>query len=472
MKIFSSLFLENISYPLFAKYIYKQNFWSFVKDFERIQFESREALTERIENKIRKLIPYAYRNVEFYRNKFDELGISPDDIQKITDLQKLPIVTKTELKMNFPQNIIARNIPKERLLLSSTSGSTGEPFQFYLDTHSIDIRNAARLFFNKWAGIESGAKRLWVHGFLPGKKNINSKHNILAIFSIPNNLIRSFLLSTEHTSHLSVYSIEKNEFLNIFDYIQKVNPDYIESYTSAMVELANGLKDHDLKVAPNLKTIIATSDTLVLDQKKLIEEQFDCTVVNRYGSREFTGSVAQSCPENDNLLHVNTELVYLEVVSEDGKQVAPGESGRIVITDLNNYVMPFIRYDMNDYAVLGKECSCGRGFITLEKIEGRGIERIKLQNGKNISAPMLSSILRIGLGDNISNIRSYQAIQHTINKVEFRVVPESKLDPEVQNKLKIVLSTLFGDGVEINLNIIDEIEREASGKKLTIKSKC
>ncbi len=154
-------------------------------------------------------------------------------IQKISDLQKLPIVTKTELKMNFPQNTIARNISKERFVLSSTSGSTGEPFQFYLDKNSSDIRNAARLFFNLWAGIEPGNKRIWVHGYLPEKRKINSNHyinlnhNILDIFSISKNIIKNFFLTTEKNSHLSVYGISKENMLNIFKYKNKVDPDYI-----------------------------------------------------------------------------------------------------------------------------------------------------------------------------------------------------------------------------------------------------
>lgn len=184
MKNIYSIFLKNISYPFLVKPLYNQNFWSIVKDFEKLQFESRDALTERAENKIGKLITHAYQNVSFYRNKFDELGIAPDDIQKISDLQKLPIVTKRDLKINFPQNVVARNIPEERRILSSTSGSTGEPFQFYIDKNSLDIRTAARLFFNHWAGIEPGVRRVWVHGHLPMYQQDKPNKRRLNPFSI------------------------------------------------------------------------------------------------------------------------------------------------------------------------------------------------------------------------------------------------------------------------------------------------
>lgn len=144
----------------------------------------------------------------------------------------------------------------------------------------------------------------------------------------------------------------------------------------------------------------------------------------------------------------------------------------IVITDLNNYVMPFIRYDMGDMAVLGHECPCGRGFITLEKIEGRSAELLRLPNGKSISEPILTSLLRVRLNNYITYIRSYQAIQHTGNEVEFKVIPEDKFNENVKIKLKDALSELLGDDINVNITLTDKIQREASGKRLLIKSKC
>jgi phenylacetate-CoA ligase len=279
------------------------------------------------------------------------------------------------------------------------------------------------------------------------------------------------LLTNEHTSHISVFDIEENNMLNILKNLNKANPDYIESYSSAIVELANGLKKLNLNAPSNLKTIISTSDTLLSSQKKLIEEQFKCNVVNRYGSREFTGSVAQVCPDNDDLFHVNTEFVFLEVVNEEGKQVAPGERGKILITDYNNYVMPFIRYDMGDIAIIGEECSCGRGFITLKNIEGRSTEQIKLIGGKNISPGLLGHFIFI-INDYTKYIKEYQAIQHKKNKIEFIVVPEEIFDENIELKLKNTLNYLFGNDVTILITQTDRIQREASGKRLIIKSKC
>jgi len=462
-------FLENISYPYLVKVLMRNDFWKYVKEWGKLQFADPEVLLKRCEERVRRILKHAYDNVPFYKTTFAECGITPQDFHSIEDLQKFPIVTKEDLKRNFPEGVKAQNISAERFRLDSTSGSTGAPFRFFVDKSANSVRQAARSFFNYWAGIPPASRRVWICS--PRSRSISSTQSAtlpLTLSLVKRNIVK-LLLGPVKTYHISSFQITQKNTKDILKSIIRFNPDYIESYASVVVRLAKELEKCDLTLPSNLKSIISTSETLLPVEKSFIENAFGCRVVNRYGSREFTGSVAQSCPESDEGFHINTELVYLEVVGQNGKQVAPGERGKIVITDLHNYTMPFIRYDTGDYAIWGGQCSCGRAFPIVAKIGGRSTESLLTPSGKSISPTELGHFLFV-LNDYIDYIREYQAIQDKINEVEFLVVPEEKFDSSIEARLQADLKTFLGRDVNIKIKIVREIEREASGKRLIIKS--
>jgi len=462
-------FLEHMSYPYFVKALTGNHFWKFVKELEELQFADSEVLLKRSEERVRKILKHAYENVPFYKKNFDKYGVTPEDFHSIDDLQKFPIVTKTDLKQNFPDEVKAKNISDERFHLDSTSGSTGVPFQFFIDRNASSVKQAARTFFNYWAGIPPASRRIWICS--PRPHNISSTKfaNSPSVLSLIKRKVGKILLGSVRTHHISSFEITQRNMKEILEFIVCFNPDYIESYASVIVKLVKGLQEYHLQPPSNLKTIISTSETLIPVEKQLIESAFKCKVVNRYGSREFTGSVAQSCPENNEAFHINTELVFLEVVGENGRQVAPGENGKIVITDLHNYAMPFIRYDMGDYAIWGGQCSCGRGFPVLTEIKGRSTESLLTPSGKTISPTELGHFLFV-LRHYINYIREYQAVQHKINEVQFLVVPEDNFNSSTEKRLQTDLKTFFGKDVNIDINIVPEIKLEVSGKRLIIKS--
>lgn len=462
-------FLEHMSYPYFVKALTGNHFWKFVKELEELQFADSEVLLKRSEERVRKILKHAYENVPFYKKNFDKHGVTPEDFHFIDDLQKFPIVTKTDLKQNFPDEVKAKNISDERFHLDSTSGSTGVPFQFFIDRNASSVRQAARTFFNYWAGILPASRRIWICSPRPCSTSSKKTTSQISLLSLMKRKVKNILLGPVETHHISSFEINQRNIKEIIEFIVYFNPDYIESYASVIVKLARGLQRYHLQPPQNLKTIISTSETLISIERKLIENAFNCKVVNRYGSREFTGSVAQSCPENNEGFHINTELVFLEVVGENGKQVAPGERGKIIITDLQNYAMPFIRYDMGDYAIGGEQCSCGRGFPILSQIEGRSTESFLTPSGKSVSPTELGQFLFV-LKNYINYIREYQVIQNRLNEMQFLVVPEHNFNSSIEKRLQNDLKTFIGEEIKIDINVVPEIKREVSGKRLIIKS--
>lgn len=454
-------FLEHISYPYLAPVLRGDQFWSYVKDLENLQFASQELLLSRAEEKIRGILNHAYENTSFYKRKFDEHKLTPKSFQSIEDLQKFPIVAKADIKQNFPDGMKAKNVSKERLRLKSTSGSTGVPLQFFLDSSFDSIKRAGRTFFNYWAGIPPASRRIWIC-----RPRSQSE---LSLKSAIRKKFEDVLFGVGESRHVSSLSITEDTLEEILREIISFNPDYIESYASALIKLSRGLRKYRLSAPSDLKAIISTSETLSSDEKKIIEDAFDCTVVNRYGSTEFSGWVAQSCPDGFGGFHINTELVFLEVIKENGQQAAPGERGKIVITDLNNYVMPLIRYDIADSAKWGGWCSCGRGFSILNEIEGRLTESLLTSTGKSISSIELGYFLRVS-GDYMRYVKEYQAIQHKMDVVKMLVVPEEEFDPSIGARLQADLKTLLGEEVATDVVVVSEIERESSGKRLVIKS--
>ena len=198
-----------------------------------------------------------------------------------------------------------------------------------------------------------------------------------------------------------------------------------------------------------------------------IERAFRCPVVNRYGSRELL-FVAQTCPDNSALFHVNSERAILRVVP-DGTTASPGQSGRIVITDLGNWVMPFINYDHGDRGVAGPPCPCGRGFPTLINLEGRLVELIRTPAGKTMSSTSLGQFLK-EVPHAREGIWEYQAIRTAPDVVVLRVVPTPRFTPELAGRLERGLEHFLGRGMCVRVEAIERIAAEPSGKRLVIKS--
>ncbi|HEY7650151.1 MAG TPA: hypothetical protein VID04_14215, partial [Methylomirabilota bacterium] len=189
---------------------------------------------------------------------------------------------------------------------------------------------------------------------------------------------------------------------------------------------------------------------------------------NYYSSWEVP-QMAQTCPDNPERLHVNTERVILRVVKPDGTTASSGETGRVVVTDLSNYVMPLINYAIGDRAVAGAPCPCGRGFPALVRVEGRDTEVIRIPGGRQVNGGVLGHFLAFELGV-LPYVWEYQAAQTTPDTLMLRIVPTPRFTDAFATKLQAALTTFLGPGLAVSLEVVDHIPVEASGKRVIIKS--
>lgn len=438
-------FVSRVLFPAIEA-VERRHFRSILDWYLRCQYLPYEELKARQEEKMRQLVRHAYLNVPFFRDKFDAVGLKPEDIRTIEDLPRIPITTKLEIRQNFPGRVLAENIPSRRRTPGTTSGSTGEPLVFYRDRASQDYAFASFLLFNHWAGIRPGDTS--VHIGMPDKFSIRT---------YVSNLL-------QRHSEISVCDLTPQNMEAMLQRLARMKAVLIRGHASAMFRLARAVIEHGVAITP--KAVTLTADTL--PSRELLERAFRCPVFNMYGNMEMGGSLAQNCPEGHSL-HINPELCILEVVNSSGRCVKPGEKGKVVLTDLNNYVMPFIRYDSGDIAIAGGECPCNRGFPLVSSIEGRSIESLITPQGRLITPIGLGHYL-FTLHDYTDYFLNYQAEQNEPDRVAFRFVPLRTVDDKVKRRLHHDLRELMGEGVEVNLEFVDDIPLEASGKQLIIKS--
>jgi phenylacetate-CoA ligase len=248
--------------------------------------------------------------------------------------------------------------------------------------------------------------------------------------------------------------------------IEAFDPVLLDGYAESFNFLAAYLKEHGrMKVSP--KGIISSAQTLPEGSRKVIEEAFGCRVFDKYGSREFSG-IAYECDAHEGH-HVVGEGYIVEVL-KDGKPAKPGEIGEVVITDLNNYCLPFIRYRIGDLAEAmdsSVTCACGRGLPRLGKIEGRVQSIILGSRGQYIPGTFFAHVLK----DYDHCIRQFQIVQTERGAISFNVVKGKRFSDESMNEVLAILKKFLGDDMRIDVEFQENIDMVRTGKRLATVSK-
>ena len=433
--------------------------WIAAHRLEALQWRSAEELESRAVLRLRALAEHAACHVPYYRDLFAGAGLDPGSIRTIRDLARLPISTKAELRSGFPARTTASNIPKSRWQKMMTSGSTGRPFEFYWDRQASALLGGTYHFWLGWAGTAIWHTRVVI-------ASPSYFYNDVA----PARRLRQLagrVLMGERSVSLSSDQLTPEGFRTLVGKVATRGPYFIRGYPRAIAGLAAGLAQEGIPLASHPKVVITFAETVTAANAEIIARVFHCQVVNYFSAWEVP-QMAQTCPDNPEVLHVNGERVILRVVRPDGTDAAPGEKGRIVVTDLANFVMPFINYSAGDQAVAGGPCHCGRGLPTVGRLEGRDSEVIRTVQGREISGVVLGQFLAFVVGI-IPYVWEYQAVQTAPATVTLRVVPTSRFDQEFQTSLEGTLSEFLGPGMAVRVEPVNAIPLEPSGKRLIIQ---
>jgi phenylacetate-CoA ligase len=419
-----------------------------LRRLEESQWMPLETLREIQREKLLKLLRHAGRHVPYYRDEFERLGINPEDLKGLKDLQHLPLLNKSQVREHSAR-LIADNVARRDCLPNTTSGSTGHILKFYNDRRTSDFVNAVGLRASRWTGWTLGDRQAMLWGRTADDRTSG-------LYGRIKNLV------IHKKMFLSTFDMSQTQMIEYRDRINRFKPKLIHAYASALYLFCRYLKDCRLDIYRPLGAV-TTAETLYPLQREMIASTLDCPVFSRYGSREVSW-VAQDCKEGRGL-HIFAEHVVVEILNERQEPCQPGEIGRLVVTDLDNYAFPFIRYDLGDLGIVNDSaCPCGRGLPLLDRIEGRVWDVITGTNGNHMVGPGW-------LFRGINGIRQFQVVQDRVEELRLYVVGEADFGETERQMLVQRILSHCGKDMKIDLRLVDCIPPASSGKHRYILSK-
>jgi phenylacetate-CoA ligase len=422
----------------------------YLREYERTQFLSPEAIRELQWQRLQALLAHAYAECPFYRARFEEAGLTPNDLRGLEDLRALPVLDKRDIQERGG-DMVARNWPRGDLLPNQTGGSTGTPVSFYLSKTRKCSRAAATLRHNRWAGWQVGDRAAVIWG-APRDRPADTWRGRW----------RGALL--REPLWLDTANVTEESLSEFHTALLRWRPRIIQAYARSAVLFARYLQGRGL-TPHRPHALITSAEMLEADERRLLEDVFGCPVFNRYGCREVS-VIASECPAHSGL-HIMAEGLYLEIETPRGP-AAPGEMGSILVTDLLNHAMPLIRYRIGDLGAWARGvCPCGRGLPRLERVAGRVTDFLVGCDGRLVSGVFLATYVvaqRPSLGQ-------VQILQRKAGAVTYRIKPGRDFQREADLEyLRMTTRRYLGLEAAIDSEIVAELPAEPSGKFLFSRS--
>lgn len=417
------------------------------------QFEQIERLPlEEIQNlqfkQIEHLLQYTQKHVPFYKNRLKSSvfksfkGITQDQFRS------LPLLTREDIQ-KAGESLLSKKIPSQhgKVFESLTSGSTGKQVKVWQTNITTFFWQAFTLRDHLWHR-RNLSNKLGIIRFIENDKGI-----------APNGLhLKGWGPSTNNvfkTGPSCVLNIKSsiNEQAN---WLLQEQPHYLLTHPSNLLALTRHFQNSSERLQ-NLKEVRTLSESLTSDIRKACFDTWGVPVTDMYTTKE-VGYIALQCPEHEHY-HLMCENVLTEILDDDGFPCNPGEIGRVVVTSLNNYASPIIRYDIGDYAEAGEQCPCGRGLPVIKRVMGRVRNMLTLPSGDQSWPILLYSKYRAA-----APVKQGQFIQRSLDSIDAYFVTERHLNSNEEEQLKKAVQDTLGHPFQVTLIFIDEIPRTPGGK--------
>jgi phenylacetate-CoA ligase len=434
-------FLRRILVPLHERLVGRPTF-ARLGELERSQWWPPERIRDLQVSKLRSLLTHAWQHCPFYRQRLAEVDFCASDVTAIEYLRRLPLLRKQEIRdhrieMRWPQ--VAGGLRRY-----NTGGSTGEPLIFDFDLGRQAFDQAARMRTHRWFGVDVGMKEVYLWGS-PVELSRQDR-----IKSLRDRLTNQLLLSAFDMS-----ADRMDEYLSR---IEAYDPACLFGYPSSIALLCDHALARRRRVRlPHLRAVFVTGERLFDHHRERIRDTFGVPVADCYGSRE-GGFVAHECPSGS--MHVTQESLIVEILDEGGSPARPGSLGQIVLTHLDTYGMPFIRYCTGDMGRLAEgACPCGRGLERLHVVEGRQTDFVVAADGTIKHALSLIYVVR-----DVEGVRRFQIVQAANRDVTVRVVVDRTLPPDERRRIESGIRLQIGEGIGVQVIQTDRIAPSSSGK--------
>jgi len=433
--------------------------WMISSDFARIyesllrtQYLSNKDLRKLQLIKLRKLIRHCYAQVPYYKELFDKNNIKPSDIKELSDIRKIPVLNKSDVKENIHFNLFSKKHIKKEMLKVVTSGSTGEPFVTYADKKQLELRFATTIRAAEWTGWKFGQKqaRLW-HQTLGMSLIQVIREKIDALF-----MRRLFI---------PAYEISNSNLKKFFNKIKKHKPVLIDGYAESFNFLSQYLENF-----PNtnfkVKAVMSSAQILPAQVRKIIESQMGSKVYDKYGSREFSGIAYEDFTSSGHLVQMESYIVEIIKNNEEAK---PGEDGEVIVTDLNNYHFPLLRYRIGDIAEALDNSDLNKYDVQMDRIgqiKGRTQALVFCKNGRWLPGTFFAHFFK----EYSDFIKQFQIIQEEPGMFDLKIVKNDLYNTVSEQKILKDLKNYIGN-TTVNLEIVDEIKLVRTGKRTPVISK-
>jgi len=390
----------------------------------RLSASALEALTDR---RLRALVRHCYDRVPYYRSLLNAAGVDPDQIHSVSDLERIPVSTKQDLRQAGEASLISRGVDLDQSWHDLTSGSTGEPFKVYFSRDEVrrrrmvQLRSVLAVGMKPWDRLAVlGPVRWWKPGLLH-RLGIFQRVNIPPLISIAEQI----------------------------DRIRAFRPSILWAYPGSLHALLDRI-DGRLDEICQPRMLITSAETpdrlLRLEGNALPAPRF-----NFYGSLE-AGRIAWECPAHEGL-HVNVDQVWLEIRPVQAATSEPG-LGEVIVTALNSRAMPFLRYRLGDLSRwLGRSCSCGSALPLIEAPRGRLYSPIQLPSGATRSTLEFMFILR-----RLPWVIRYRAIQETREHLIVSVVTGGGPTQEDFEQLRSELQAYLEEPMQVEIRRVSAID--------------
>ena len=385
--------------------------------------------------------------VPYYREMFAAVGMAPGNVQSLGDLAKLPLLTKPLIRANVDR---LKADDAGKLMRYNTGGSSGEPLVFYMGADRVSHDVAAKWRATRWWGVDIGDPEIVVWG---SPIELHAQDRLRQL--------RDRVLRTEL---LPAFDMSEANLDRFIERIKAKRPKMLFGYPSALAYIARHAERRNERVdGLGIKVAFVTSESLYDHQRRQIEKTFGCRVANGYGGRD-AGFIAHECPEGS--LHITAEDLIVELIDADGRVVPAGEPGEIVVTHLATSDFPFLRYRTGDVGVLGnRACACGRGLPTLSEVKGRSTDFVVAMDGTVLHGLALIYVVR-----DLPGIRTFAIVQESLERTRVSIVPEGGFDERARTTIREGIKARLGAGVAVDVDVVESIAAERSGKHRYVKS--
>jgi len=421
---------------------------------ERTQWWSLDELMAFQSAELGKLLRHCWEHVPWYRRELEKIELHPDDVRSVEDLWKLPLLTREDARASLLERR-STSAPKAEIS-KMTSGTTGRPLEFGYDWGSEHWRQAVKLRGYGWAGYE------------PGDTSLHYWGDLSVLHHQP--LSQRVKVALDHAikrEHFFDCTLRSEEALaRVVRAIVEIEPKVLVCYSQAGAALARHVLETRSEIPQGISVICAAERLFPADREVLVRA-FGPNVYETYGSREVMLMAAECAAHTG--MHVSMENLILELVVREGggyRPAEPGEQGEVVVTDLHNFGMPFVRYLTGDLAsALPKgRCACGRALSRLATIDGRLTDTLRDAAGRPVSGLFFIVMFSV-MAD---KVRQFQAVQRRDGSIRLDLVPASGFDDGVIGLVK-ENCTKFLPGVPLEIRVVPAIEVEPSGKLRVVK---